>query len=117
MTFNLRPVAIQNDDWLNECPDCGGNNMHQDDVSVYNSGGYDLEFNQKTQAMEKVGKTSVTHVMSDGTVTTTRVLHEHANNPSRDRNGLRLSFWCEHCDSKPKLVIYQHKGTTLIGWE
>lgn len=117
MTFNLRPVSIEHDDWLNECPDCGGNNIHQADVSVYNCGGFGLKFAQETQQMENVDKTSVTHVMSDGTVTTTRVPSEHANNPSRDREGLRLSFWCETCDSKPNLVIFQHKGTTFIGWE
>ena len=117
MTFNLRPVSIEHEDWLNECPDCRGNNMHQADVSVYNGDGFDIEFVQETQGTKNVGKTRVTHVMADGTVTTTRVRREHANNPSQDREGLRISFWCEHCDSKPNLVIFQHTGTTLIGWE
>lgn len=39
-----------------------------------------------------------------------------ALNPSPRRGGIIIEFCCEHCDAKPQLGIYQHKGTTLIEW-
>ncbi len=39
-----------------------------------------------------------------------------ALNPSPRRGGIVIEFCCEHCDAKPQLGIYQHKGTTLIEW-
>ena len=38
-------------------------------------------------------------------------------NPSARRQGIRITFWCEHCDRRPELCISQHKGNTEIGWD
>ena len=32
------------------------------------------------------------------------------------RDSMFTVFTCEHCDKKPVLCIYQHKGVTFIGW-
>ena len=117
MTFDLRPIVIDNDDWLNECPDCGGNNLHQGSVTIFNHDGSDIEWDEKTGDYKHAMRTRVTHVMADNTITTARVPPEATNNLSLDRNGLLIEFWCEGCENKPKLAIYQHKGTTLIGWK
>ena len=112
----LKPLVIRDGDWLNECPHCGGNNLHHADVSVFNPDGYGDEWNEKTQSTDRKAYTRVTHVMSDNTITSARVHAEATNNPSRDRNGLLVEFWCEGCEEKPMLAIVQHKGVTFIGW-
>jgi hypothetical protein len=117
MAFNLRPIVIEHDDWLNECPDCGGNNLHQADVTIFNHDGYDAEWDEKTRNTRDAPRTRVTHVMADNTITTARVHPDATNNPSQERQGLIVHFWCETCESKPKLAIFQHKGITFIGWE
>lgn len=37
-------------------------------------------------------------------------------NPSPRRHGMLISFECEDCTKKSTLAIYQHKGSTYIGW-
>jgi 5-methylcytosine-specific restriction endonuclease McrA len=37
--------------------------------------------------------------------------------PSPRRDGMSIHFRCENCESKPKLLIYQHKGQTFIEWD
>ena len=39
-----------------------------------------------------------------------------SGNPSNRRDGMAVQFYCETCPSRPKLAIYQHKGTTYVGW-
>lgn len=109
----LTPLKIENGDWLNECPHCGGNNLHQTDVSVLIPDGFRIEWDEKTQGYEKVAVTRVTHVMADGTITTAKVNPKHL----AYEDGLRLEFWCETCDVKPVLAILHHEGTTFIGWK
>lgn len=29
---------------------------------------------------------------------------------------MRILFWCEDCNSRPILVLYQSKGSTFMGW-
>lgn len=117
MTFDLRPIVINDGDWLNECPDCGGNNLHQSHVSIFNTDGMFPEWDDSRGEYVNKVKTRVTHVMADNTISSARVPPEHTNNPSRDRNGMLIEFWCEGCDNKPTLAIFQHKGTTFIGWK
>lgn len=104
MTFNLTPLKIDDGDWLYECPYCGGNNLHQSDVTVFSRD-------------EDAQKVRVTHVMEDGTITSASVPSEQANNPSSRRHGMQLYFWCESCEEKPVMAIFQHKGVTFIGWQ
>jgi hypothetical protein len=100
----LIPLKISSGDWLDECPYCGHNNLHQSDVTVFNRYG-DAE------------KVRVTHVMDNGTITSANVPNEQTNNPSSQRDGMQVHFWCEGCDKKPILAILQHKGITFIGWQ
>lgn len=78
------------------CPVCRSENIHQGVVSVF------------SRASEKDG------VKVDTDLTTHPVFKDR--NPSSQREGLLIKFWCEGCDSEPELAIYQHKGYTLINW-
>ena len=113
----LKPLKISNGDWLDECPHCRGNNLHQANVSIFNPDGYDAEWNSIIEKTEQKARTRVTHVMEDNTITTARVPPSATNNPSRDRNGMLIEFWCETCEEKPTMAILQHKGITFIGWK
>ena len=113
----LNPITIDDGDCLDVCPHCGGNYLHQSHVSIFNPDGYTLEWDEKTKTYENKARTRVTHVMEDNTITTARVPPEHTNNPSRDRNGMLIEFWCEGCEEKPTLAIFQHKGMTYLGWK
>lgn len=104
MTFDLKPLKLNNDDWLSECPYCEGNNLHQTDVTVY-------------QRAEDASNVRVTHIMDTGTLTSATVANHDSNNPSERRSGMQVHFWCETCEHKPIMAIFQHKGTTFIGWE
>jgi len=113
----LKPLKITSGDWLDECPICKGNNLHQAHVSIYNHDGYDQKWNEVLEKFETVLKTRVTHVMADNAITTARLDSNAVDNPSSDREGLTVEFWCETCEGKPTLAILQHKGTTFIGWK
>lgn len=113
----LKPLQISQGDWLDECPYCKGNNLHQGTISVYNPDAPRIEWNMDPGATQKYTlMTRVTHVFDNGTVTTARVERSATNNPSQEREGLLVEFYCETCDNKPTLAIFQHKGTTFIGW-
>lgn len=94
---------VMHDDWLDECPYCKGNNLHQADVSVFS----------RAEDAENV---RVTHIMDNGTFTSAVVPNNQTNNPSARRHGMLVHFWCETCEEKPVMAIFQHKGTTFIGW-
>lgn len=87
------------------CPSCGEHNLHQEKVFIYTKftddydemSGYTIEANQET-----------------GTNTTIIGTKE---NPSSRRCGVRITFWCEHCDVKPELTIAQQKGSEYIEWD
>ena len=116
MTFNLTPIVLEDGDWLNECPHCKGNNLHQSDVSIYNPTHPRIEYHSQTKN-EHIAQTQVTHVLANGTVTTTTVDANATSNPSQEREGMTIDFWCETCENKPTLAIFQHKGITFIGWQ
>ncbi len=83
-----------------KCPSCGSNALHHAKVEVF-----DREDDEKE---------GLHVVISDGKVTMDRNLE---GNPSRRRNGLSISFWCEDCNVKPVMEIVQHKGNTFINFE
>jgi hypothetical protein len=117
MTFHLTPIVLNDGDWLNECPYCKGNNLHQSDVSVYNPANARVEWQVNTEKSKITTQTQVTHVLTNGTVTTTTVDADATSNPSQERQGLTIDFWCETCENKPVLAIFQHKGITFMGWK
>ena len=116
MTFHLTPIVLKDGDWLNECPYCKGNNLHQSDVSVYNGANSRIEY-KPNGGNEYFPQTQVTHVLASGTVTTTTVDANATSNPSPERQGMTIDFWCETCENKPILAIFQHKGITFMGWK
>ena len=82
------------------CPRCGSGYTHQHEVAV---------FNRSEDAEEWVC-----------TTVAWRLINQELNtegNPSRRRQGLRISIECEECGEYSGLNIYQHKGQTFIEWE
>jgi hypothetical protein len=82
------------------CPFCGESDLHQSDVQVIwrkecQSNGLRIESHQ------------------DETFTA----DHNASQAKGYRDAMEITFWCEHCDTKPKLHIYQHKGKTYIAWD
>ena len=88
-----------NDEKGLDCPNCGGNNLHQSSVSVF--------FRDTEDSKEgKFIRCAVGYVEATNP----------NNNPSCRRDGLLISFECENCSADPELAIYQHKGTTYVEW-
>lgn len=96
------------------CPVCGGNNLHQEGVTLY-------------ERVMDANTVLVTHVRS-GDISVAPLPATKAGNPSSDRNALAVEFWCENCHGElngmnPKYVKYfrlqiqQHKGTTFLDWD
>ena len=104
-------------DALNECPYCRGNNLHQESYSIYEHDGYVPQWSKEDRGYEHKPQLRVTHVMGR-TITTASVDPEATNDPSRDHRGaLMVEFSCEGCENKPILAMFQHKGTTFLGWK
>ena len=107
------PARIGEDGDL-ECMHCGETYLHQGNATIY----------------EYADKPNWVRVMAQdgGEVTITDFPRRDSANPSSDRNGLILEFWCEHCNmpndeygenagADPfRLAIYQHKGITYMEW-
>jgi hypothetical protein len=96
------------------CPLCGGFNLHHMDVIVYNR----PEDDDVTKVTE-VRPLETRSLLADS---------KSCGNPSSRRDGLRVTMWCETCESAPdadpdadlrhfSLLIYQHKGTTYVEWD
>lgn len=93
-----------------ECPICKNANLHQKKTEIF----------QREENEEKGLHVSI----KDKEVTIDENID---NNPSFRRQGLIIYFECEHCDGVPdemkkaeystRLVIYQHKGSTIIQME
>ena len=113
----LEPLVLDGDA-LDLCPYCGGNNLHQEDVSVFTPERPETIWHPGEGTTSLESRTRVTHVITDGTVTTASLNSEHTNDPSsQGRGALAVEFSCESCDNKPTLAMFQHKGTTFIGWK
>jgi hypothetical protein len=79
------------------CACCGGDNTHQVAVEVF----FRVED----------AKTGV-HAIS--LATGTKCDSVQINNPSPRRSGVRVVLRCESCSGFSNLVVYQHKGFTVI---
>jgi len=86
------------------CPRCGGEDMHQEQVCLYNR----EEDEEETLVIES-SDTSNKRV-SIYTIDSTSIM----KNPSPRRHGLTITFYCEGCSKRSKLYIIQHKGHTFV---
>ena len=82
------------------CPSCGEANLHHEVTEVWNR--------RTEDARDGL------HARLAGPVMTTDAIM--SGNPSGRRNGLTVTFSCEHCTAHPVLTLLQHKGTTYIRW-
>jgi hypothetical protein len=85
-------------DQVLKCAACGDNNTHHCRVEV---------FNRKCEDAE-----TGTHL----TITDQTVVQDSSMrlNPSRRRDGVTITLWCENCDAITELSIVQHKGETVL---
>ena len=95
-----RYVNILDNDIL-ACPECNEYNLHHHNINVYSR-----DEDEKTCV-----HTTVKHK------TTTIKESNNVDNPSSRRDGIRIGFYCEHCNGNFQLVIQQHKGITFMQWE
>jgi hypothetical protein len=84
------------------CPLCRSNFLHHEIVETF----------ERNEDDKKGMHTIVTHEQVD-------VKYDSLDdNPSSRRNGLKIKFFCEQCQKKlPTLVLSQHKGQTMMGWD
>lgn len=90
-------MLIGDDDILC-CPACTEGNLHHDKVEIYFRKDEDSEDGinvsiDKNGIVKRKGMTW---------------------NPSSRRDGVRICFYCEHCDKVTTLTVYQHKGNTFV---
>jgi hypothetical protein len=88
------------------CPVCGNDNLHQQAVGVYHN-----PFDSRREDSQGF------LVTPDGECVVHTRLHAGVLNPSDRRDGIRISFMCEHSCKVPDLLILQQKGTTYMGWD
>jgi len=85
------------------CPYCGGNNLHQGTVVVYD----------RNEDADKVRRT----IVNQGAVSSAEIDNNTSGNPSLRRHALTIFFECELCQHADlQLHIIQHKGITFVEW-
>jgi hypothetical protein len=77
------------------CSGCGEPNLHHERVDIY----------ERPEDAEKGLHVAVYSMEAT-------VDNDISGNPSRRRDGLKITLYCEHCPKTTILAIYQHKGTT-----
>lgn len=109
MRFSPKIELEQNSDRTSDlrCPRCGGMQMHQGKVTVFNRNEDD--------------ETTLVTTVGNFNSLTGLVPNDGSGNPSSRRQGLVIEFDCEGCstgdpDDVLELTIAQHKGSTEIGW-
>jgi len=78
------------------CPSCNTDYLHQGRVNFF------------YPAQE-------CHVMVDAPLV--QVDQSMEGNPSIERQGLTVEFWCENCHGISVLAFDQHKGHTIVGFK
>lgn len=110
-TFGVTSISMDGDTL--QCPRCGGNYLHQDNITVFHRS----EDDDLTTVIAQNGEE----------VQVTKFPSADTCNPSSRRHGLLLEFNCEQChydygdaspeETKPfRLAISQHKGFTFMEW-
>jgi hypothetical protein len=80
------------------CPYCGNDYLHPMHVDVYMR-------KEDTKALHVAVKLGAIAIDEDD-----------ALNPSKRRDGVRITFCCEHCPGEPVLTLDQCKGRTFCRW-
>lgn len=80
------------------CPNCGGENLHQDSKAIYHRKTEDSTTGLRIRVHDQ-------QFIDDDAM---------ESNPSDRRDGMRINFSCETCDAISELQIIQHKGTEYI---
>lgn len=91
---------IGNDNVLH-CPACGEIYLHHVEVEVW----------------DRKPKTDESIVTKCSTRGATIKRKAPFFSSGRERNGMRIKFWCECCHAESVLDLVQHKGHTLMEWE
>lgn len=81
------------------CPCCKEGNLHHDTIEVFNRDTEDAA-------------TGLHVTIADQASIDTKM----TGNPSRRRDGMLISFTCEHCTATPRMALIQHKGATYLHW-
>jgi hypothetical protein len=84
------------------CPRCGGGYLHHGQVTVYD----------RNEDAPRVTKIEV----RDCSALFTRADSGTSGNPSDQRGGMAIEFWCEDCEATSKFLVAQHKGQSFVGW-
>ena len=82
------------------CPACGGEEIHQTSVDIQ---------------WRKEDASTGLHISSNSNQEH-YVSNEIDESLGYRRDAFVVTFWCEHCDTKSQLVIYQRKGATQMEW-
>jgi hypothetical protein len=108
---NMRFVSFYDRDSL-DCPGCGESQLHHYHVSVHD------RVEDAAVCKSVIVSTPGDHPDHEWLNPFSCIVHETNNyqNPSKRRHGMAISFWCEHCDKHPVLMIGQHKGLTYMRW-
>jgi hypothetical protein len=102
------PFAL-NDNTAILCPNCDSSYLHHEEILI------------NARAQDSDTGTCV-HVSGIGDYCCGPIETKHIEQASMAlsisprRGGLLITFWCECCQSSPKLAIYQHKGETILKW-
>ena len=80
------------------CPHCGGTFLHQNETEIFD------------RDEDESKGLHVTTWRNDRII----IRKNLDGNPSKRRDGLRIHFFCEHCNKLSVMDIWQHKGSTYI---
>lgn len=83
------------------CPNCGDEYLRHHSIQVY------------CRDKEGVEAGLVTEISSGATT----IRRNMDGNPSKRGDGIVITFECETCDHKPKMVIVQQEGQTFFSME
>ena len=93
---NVLKVCFENDTLV--CPAAVENNLHHEAVTVFERQQEDGESYALVMFKARCRRLVVAEI-------------------KRTSNGVVVRFWCESCEATPELMLAQHKGATLVGWQ